>query len=221
MSEKDEKALSVLKFVSLFLRKKTPHCRHKSPDCATHAVEGFLVNLKYGLMIRGAVTLLQLVMRKQKLAKLSLGDQLRFPAFLALFALISKFVMCFLRRIRGKEDGLNSFLAGFLGGLSVLVHKDQSTRKLFALYLFSRAYDSGYLTLEKRGIIPNIPNLHIVFTQIVSIQWIYIYFAHRDWFNLSYFAIMLNLFHVHKEPNDHVMLDIITKIANNAANVNQ
>ena len=69
---------------------------------------------------------------------------MRFPAFLALFAFISKLVLCLMRRLRNKEDGLNSFMAGFLGGLSILVQNDKDTRKMFALYLFSRAYDSGY-----------------------------------------------------------------------------
>jgi len=49
-----------------------------------------------------------------------------------------------LRRFRDNDDGINSFISGFLGGLSLLLFKDSSTRKTFALYLFARAYDSGY-----------------------------------------------------------------------------
>jgi hypothetical protein len=81
---------------------------------------------------------------------------------------------------------------------------------MFALYLFSRAYDSGYQALENKKVIPNIPNFHMVFMQLVSVQWIYIYFAHREWFNTSYFAIMNNLYAVHKGPNDQAMLGVIT-----------
>lgn len=147
----------------LLFRKKTPYCRHKSPDCVTHAVQGLFDNIKWGVMIRVAVTLLQLLLRKTKLSKISLKDQLRFPAFLALFAFIFKITLCSLRRLRGKEDGLNSFVSGFLGGLSILVHNDHNTRKMFALYLLCRAYDSGYITLEKKNVIPNIPNFHVVF----------------------------------------------------------
>lgn len=106
------------------LKKKTVHCKHKSPDCITHAIKGLLENAKYGLMIRGAITLIQLLFRKVKVSQLTVADQLRFPAFLALFAFISKLVMCFLRRIRNKEDGLNSFAAGFMGGLAILVNND-------------------------------------------------------------------------------------------------
>lgn len=114
-------------------------------------------------MIRGAVTLLQLALRKTKLSKISLKDQLRFPAFLAIFAFIYKITLCTLRRLRGKEDGINSFVSGFLGGLAILVNNDANTRKMFALYLLCRAYDSGYQTLENNKIIPNIPNFHMVF----------------------------------------------------------
>ena len=120
-------------------------------------------------MIRGAVTLLQLALRKTKISKISLKDQLRFPAFLSLFALIFKITLCMMRRLRGKEDGLNSFISGFLGGLAILVNNDHNTRKMFALYLLCRAYDSGYQTLENKKIIPNIPNFHMVFIQMVSI----------------------------------------------------
>ena len=93
-----------------------------------------------------------------------------------------------------------------------MVNNDANTRKMFALYLFSRAYDSGYQTLESRKLIPSIPQGHMIFTMAVSIQWIYLYFAHRDWFPVSYFAIMNNFFAVHKSPNDHAMNDIIQKI---------
>ena len=49
-----------------------------------------------------------------------------------------------MRRVRDKDDGLNSFISGFLGGLSALIYNDQETRQMFALYLAVRAYDSGY-----------------------------------------------------------------------------
>eukprot|EP00347_Sterkiella_histriomuscorum_P018427 403345550 len=217
VSEKDQKTMNVLKHLALLFSKKTSHCKHKSPDCVTNAVQGFIVNAKWGLMIRAAITLLQLAMGKAKLNKIKFSDQIRFPAFLSLFALIFKLTLCLLRRLRGKEDGLNSFISGFMGGLAILVNNDANTRKMFALYLLCRAYDSGYQVLEGRKIIPNIPNFHMVFVQIVSIQWLYLYFAHRDWFHLSYFAIMLNLFHVHKAPNDQIMNEIFTRIASRSA----
>ena len=116
--------MDLVKFISLMLRRKTAHCKHKSPDCFSNAVQGLLVNVKYGLIIRGAVTLLQLIFRKVKVHKISLVDQMRFPAFLALFAFLSKLVLCLMRRLRNKEDGINSFAAGFLGGLAILVQND-------------------------------------------------------------------------------------------------
>lgn len=137
---------------------------------------------------------------------------MKFPAFLSLFAFISKIVLCLMRRIRGKEDGLNSFVSGFLAGFSLLVNNDQSTRQMFALYLASRAYDASYNTLDKRGLTPKMANQHLIITAIVSVQWIYVYFAHRDWFHTSYYAILNNFFAIHKAPNDHVMNHIIQSI---------
>jgi hypothetical protein len=79
-----------------------------------------------------------------------------------------KITLCVLRRLRGKDDGLNSFLSGFIGGLAVLVNSDPDTRKIFALYLLSRAYDCGYQTLERNKVIPSIPQFHVVFVIAVS-----------------------------------------------------
>ena len=59
-----------------------------------------------------------------------------------------------MRRYRGKDDGLNSFLAGFLAGLTLVINKDEGTRKMFALYLLSRAYDSVHSDLEQKGVFP-------------------------------------------------------------------
>jgi hypothetical protein len=73
-----------------------------------------------------------------------------------LFALIAKLVLCVLRRFRNKDDGLNGFLAGFLAGFSLLVHNDKGTKKMFALYLMSRAYGAIHNALESRGL----PKIH-------------------------------------------------------------
>lgn len=120
-------------------------------------------------MIRLAVTLLGLAMGKTKLKHITLTSQMVFPVFLATFSFLSKLALCTLRRLRGKEDGINSFFAGFIGGLALFINKDKDTRKMFALYLFSRGYDAFYRSLEMNKIIPDIPNLHLLLCLAVNV----------------------------------------------------
>ncbi|CDW74746.1 UNKNOWN [Stylonychia lemnae] len=208
----EEKVVGILKFLQYLISTKTSHCKHNNPDCMTNAVEGLLTNMKHGVAIRGVMTFLMILLGKQKMSKINFKDQLRFPVFLGLFAFISKFVLCLFRRLRNKDDGLNSFMAGFLGGVSLLVQKDKSTRTMFALYLTVRAYDSSYLTLESKEIIPNIPNFHMVFICIINVVIVYLFFTQRERFSFSYFQMIYYLFSIHKDPNDHIMQDILTKI---------
>ena len=146
--------MSLLRKVELLFRTKTSFCRHKSPDCFTNSVQGLIQNLKIGIKIRLAFTLLQIILRGGKLNSIKLSDQLRFPVFLASFAFVSKIIICILRRLRGKDEGLHGFLSGFLAGLTLLINNDKNTRKLLALYLLSRAYGATYSSLNERKLVP-------------------------------------------------------------------
>lgn len=196
--------------VELLFHTKTRHCKHKSPDCVTNAVQGLLSNFKIGVKIRLAITLIQIILRGGKINNISLTYQLRFPCFLAAFALVAKLVLCVLRRFRSKDDGLNGFAAGFLAGFTLLINNDQDTRKMFALYLLSRAYGSTQKVLEDRGWFPKIPNQHMIFILIVNVLFVWLYFCE---FNtkipVSFYAAVNNLYTVHKAPNDHIMRNIL------------
>jgi uncharacterized membrane protein YfcA len=60
-----------------------------------------------------------------------------------------------MRRLTGKESGLSAFIGGFIGGLTLLINNDPWTKKMFALYLLSRAYGSTYTMLDDRGYVPH------------------------------------------------------------------
>ena len=62
--------------------------------------------------------------RRQNIKSINIADFIRFPAFLGLQSFIYKFVLCLLRRLLAGKNGLNSFLAGFISGLAVLVLND-------------------------------------------------------------------------------------------------
>ena len=192
---------------------KSSHCRHKSPDCVTNAVQGLISNFKTGIKIRLAFTLLQVLLRGGKLNKIKLTDQLRFPAFLSAFAFVMKLVLCTLRRVRGKDDGINGFLAGALAGLTLLINNDKNTRKLFALYLLSRAYGAIYSSLEARDSVPKWKNQHLAFLVLINsmFYWLYFFEYKHCKVSQSYWAAVNNTYTVFKVPNDTIMRDILQK----------
>jgi len=204
--------LSFAKKIELLFHKKTSFCKHKSPDCITNSVHGFISNFKIGLKIRVAFTLLQVLLRRVKINKISIVDQIRFPCFLALFAFISKLVLCVLRRFRNKDDGINGFLSGFIAGFSLLVHNDKGTKKMFALYLMSRAYGAIHNSLESRGLPKMHQQQHVLFILATNVLFTWLYFCELNKsINVSFYAALNNVYTVHKDKNDHIMRDLLQK----------
>lgn len=205
------KDAGLLKRLELLFHTKTHHCRHTSPDCVTNAVKGFISNFKIGIKIRVAFTLLQVLLRGGKLNKIKLLDQLRFPMFLSTFAFVAKLVLCVLRRVRGKDDGWNGFASGALAGLSLLIHNDKGTRKLFALYLLSRAYGATYNSMDSRKVVPQAKNQHLIFMTMVNVifYWLYFFEFKHCKVSQSYWAAVNNTYQVFKEPNDRLMRDLM------------
>ena len=74
MSEELGKNQTFIRKLELLFNTKTRFCKHKSPDCVTNAVQGFISNFKIGLKIRFAITIIQLLLRKSKLNKISIVD---------------------------------------------------------------------------------------------------------------------------------------------------
>ena len=74
MSEELGKNQTFIRKLELLFNTKTSFCKHKSPDCVTNAVQGFISNFKIGLKIRFAITIIQLLLRKSKLNKISIVD---------------------------------------------------------------------------------------------------------------------------------------------------
>ena len=208
--EINDKRSTILQKLGLLFHKKTRHCKHKSPDCITHAVEGLISNIKIGIKIRLAITLLQLAFGSIKVKNISIIYQLRFPCFLASFALVSKLIICTLRRLRDKDDGWNGFISGFIAGLTLLINNDPNTKKMFALYLLSRAYGASHNMAESRGM-PKIWNQqHLIFICIVQMLFGWLYFCE---FNtsipVSFYAMWNNLYTAFKDQNDNMMRDIM------------
>ena len=93
-----------------------------------HAVKGFLHSLKIGLYIRALGLLIQFLTKGPIKVLLDIKksplDYLRFPAFLALQSFLYKIGLCLMRKLKKREDPLNSLIAGILSGLSLSIIKD-------------------------------------------------------------------------------------------------
>eukprot|EP01133_Synstelium_polycarpum_P014078 gene14078-16594_t len=76
-----------------------------------------------------------------------MNDPIGFGLFLGFYTGGYKAINCLLRAIRKKEDGYNSFIAGFLSGGAMMFSKSTE----MALYLFSRALESVFNAAHKRG----------------------------------------------------------------------
>jgi hypothetical protein len=129
---------------------------------------------------------------------------------LALFAFISKLVLCVLRRFRNKDDGLNGFASGFIAGFSLLVNNDKGTKKMFALYLLSRAYGAIHNSLESRGFPKLHQQQHVLFILVVNVLFTWLYFCELNKkINVSFYAALNNVYSAHKDKNDHIMRDLL------------
>jgi hypothetical protein len=91
--------------------------------------------------MRLGVTLLAVLTGKTKLSTINLVEQLGFPLFTSVFAFTYKFLLCFLRRVNGKYEGLNTFLSGFVAGLAFIFNPDPEFRLQFGLNIFARSMD--------------------------------------------------------------------------------
>jgi len=108
-----------MNFVEELFNSQTSFCAHCC-GCLISALKQAFKNLKYGLIISIA---LQLIRTLKTLAKnpSAIKSSLRHEYFtIALFlpaiVLTLKLVRCSLRRIREKDDGVNSLLAGAAAG---------------------------------------------------------------------------------------------------------
>ena len=66
-------------------------------------------------------------------------------------------VLCMLRLIRNIDDGINSFISGFLAGLTLKINSNKDFRILMAVYMFARSLQILISELKHRGKI-NLPN---------------------------------------------------------------
>uniref|UniRef100_A0A7S3J2J6 Transmembrane protein 135 n=1 Tax=Euplotes harpa TaxID=151035 RepID=A0A7S3J2J6_9SPIT len=83
-------------------------------------------------------------------------DCLSFCTFLGAFSGVYKFLLCTLRRWRGKDDGYNALISGIAAGFSLWLDYSRKRRKFLLMYIFVRALEALVNVLAKRGYIKKI-----------------------------------------------------------------
>mmetsp|Transcript_17854 Transcript_17854/g.20627 ORF Transcript_17854/g.20627 Transcript_17854/m.20627 type:complete len:171 (-) Transcript_17854:35-547(-) len=88
-------------------------------------------------------------------------DSLSFCMFLGGISGIYKLVLCLLRRLRNKDDGVNPAIAGFLSGFAFMMETSSKRKGFLKMYLFCRALDFLVTLLHRRKVIKKIPNFEV------------------------------------------------------------
>jgi hypothetical protein len=108
-----------MNFLEELIHSQTPFCNHGC-GCIISALKQALKNLKYGLVISIVLQLIRTLKTFLKgpstLARSINREYFTIALFLPAIALVLKLVRCTLRRIREKDDGFNSILAGAAAG---------------------------------------------------------------------------------------------------------
>jgi hypothetical protein len=145
-----DKAPPIGSLISTNLEK---HCLH-SRGCIVNALTGAAQSASVGIGIKVLVVLLRsITRRKLRVKDLYSEDVLRFGAFLGSFAGIYKSVNCILRHVLKEENKLNSFIAGSLAGLSLLVIPTED-RVTIAVYIWIRSMLIAYRAAEEQAWFP-------------------------------------------------------------------
>ncbi|TNV78003.1 hypothetical protein FGO68_gene7658 [Halteria grandinella] len=110
---------------------------------------------------------------------------------------------------------MNGFASGFLAGLTLLINNDEGTRKMFALYLLSRAYGASYNVLDDRGFVPHLlgnqQHMLIIIACQTLFTWLYFCEFSTTPIPQSFYAAVNHFYSSHKDKNDHIMRDVLQK----------
>lgn len=138
----------------------TSLCKHRL-SCPENAVRGLVEWISKGYILKTVINLLYEIILKRGykrpaniLKQIFTIDALRFSGFIGGMNFLYKATLCLLRKTRGKDDGLNASIAGFVGGMAVLID-NRNRRENFALYSVARFFDIMLKIGAARGKVPD------------------------------------------------------------------
>ena len=175
-------------------------CKHKE-SCIENAVKGLIKASLQGFAAKScAYFVLSVLLRKgfkepgKALAGFFNADAFKFTVFAGLMSFLFKSTLCTMRRIRGKDDGLNYLIAGSVGGLSIAA-EDKERKETWALYFAARMVDISLRAVSKRtgGWDVNQVEVYLFMFMIFFVVWSY--GAEKDNLIKSYYKFLNMLYH--------------------------
>ena len=154
---------SFMNFIEELIHSQTPFCNHNY-GCLLSALQQALKNFKYGLVISLVLQLLRSLKMMLKGGS-TLGDSLKreyftIALFLPAIALVLKIVRCTLRRIREKDDGFNSILAGAAAGWVATKTLSRDYWYFYLTFIGSRLIGAVHKSLIEKGVLSK-ENTHL------------------------------------------------------------
>ena len=138
------------------LDSQTPFCQHKH-GCLKSALLQALQSAKYGTFIAVVLQLLRtlkLAAKDPKKWKKSLKPQyFSIVIFLTATVLALRTMRCLMRRLRGKDDGFNSFCAGATAGWVASKTLTTDYWYFYLTFLGSRVIGAGHKYLIQKEIL--------------------------------------------------------------------
>ncbi len=170
-------------YLDQLLHSKTPFCTHEG-GCLLSLLKILMKNLKYGLIISGVLQLIRTLRSGLKdfaSFKKSLTPRyLTITLFMCATVVTLRYVRCFLRRIREKDDGINSLVAGAAAGWVASKTLSKEYWYFYLTFIGSRIIGAIHKYLISKGILSEENSyLHSYFMMTVAhLVHSYGYFLH-------------------------------------------
>jgi len=130
---------------------RTPFEKSKY-SCVENFLRGTAQSFAIGFSIKVALSFFHLLIGPEKLSEkpkklleiITKTENLKFGSFLGVLTGVLKLTITLLRILRKKDDGINYFLASFLGAYLSLFLLPKQSRAILGLFLLPRAFDCCY-----------------------------------------------------------------------------
>ncbi|KAI8061123.1 hypothetical protein BC940DRAFT_245482 [Gongronella butleri] len=125
-------------------------CKHEGKTCTQNCTRGFIKAYTVAFGLKYLLGVVPLLVSGKVFKKPSTLKRLAGSTFLSSY----KGILCLMRRMRGtvdeQSDRLNSFVAGAVAGLSLVIDPDRRRRQSIMLYLLTRSLQfSGAWAMAK------------------------------------------------------------------------
>lgn len=151
-----------------YFSRRTKFCKHETHCWVENALNGFATNFYYGFLAKALIAVALGMLKPSKtllpnILSLLAKDTLSFWTFMGSVCGGFKLALCLLRRLRGKDDGINALIAGFISGFSLFFESSNRRKKFMVISLLWRGLDALVSLLDIMKIVKKIPHFEVYF----------------------------------------------------------